>query len=578
MKAKNLEVVFPFLKWWPLVNGRTLKADLIAGITGAVIVLPQGVAFAMIAGLPPIFGLYSAMVVTIVAALFGSSRHLVSGPTTPISLVVFSAISQQAVPGTPEFIDLVLVLTFLAGVFQLAFGLARLGRLVNFVSHTVVVGFTAGAALLIATSQLKHALGLSLATVSSFSQNWLKLLGNLGDTNLYALGIALFTLVTALVIKRISPRLPYMLIAMVGGSVLCLLLGGSDGGVVLVGEMPAQLPSFSWPPLDFRTMQNLVPNAFAVALLGLIEAVAIGRSIATKTHQRIDGNQEFIGQGLSNIVGSFFSCYAGSGSFTRSGVNHQIGAQTPLSAIFSALLLMGIVLFVAPLTAYLPIPAMAGIILLVSYNLIDFRHIRAILVASRRETTVMIMTFLATLLLHLEFAIYIGVVFSLMFFLDRTSKPKVTSVAPDPQHLRRKFVNTERKELDSCPQLELVRIDGSIFFGAADHVRDEVDKITGQGANNVLLIGGDINLIDVTGAEMLVQLSDRLKETGGHLYLCNLKKGVADFLNKGGYTGHIGAESFFADKSAAISGIYPQLDTSVCDSCEFRIFDECPKG
>jgi len=367
----------PFLLWTGLVNKNTAKADVIAGLTNAVIVLPQGVAFAMIAGLPPQYGLYTAIVTPIVAALFGSSRHLISGPTTAISIVVFSAVSGHADPGSPQFLSMALTLTFLAGLFQFAFGVARLGRLVDFVSHSVIVGFTAGAAILIATSQIKHITGVDLPSGETFLQTWMIIFQVLNDINFFVLIISVATLIVAVGIKKFQPRWPHLLLAMITGSFLSLVLDGPAHGVRLIGELPAQLPPISMPDFTFVTLTELTPDAFAIAVLGLIEAVSIGRSIATKSHQQIDGNQEFIGQGLSNIVGSFFSSYAGSGSFTRSGINYAAGARTPLAAIFAAAFLAAIVLLIAPLTKFLPIPAMGGVILLVAYNLIDFHHIRS---------------------------------------------------------------------------------------------------------------------------------------------------------------------------------------------------------
>ena len=340
MNTAVIRKFLPFLAWIPLVDRASLRADLMAGLTGAVIVLPQGVAFATIAGLPPQYGLYTAMVTPIIAALFGSSRHLISGPTTAISIVIFASIKHHAVPGSPEFVTMALTLTFLAGVYQLAFGLAKLGALVNFVSHTVVMGFTAGAAILIATSQLKHVLGITVPRGESFAHTWVDIYHELGNVNLTVLGIALVTLLTAMVCRRLSPKLPSLLLGLIAGSLAALVIGGASHGVTFVEQIPAQLPPLSMPDFSVGVIRQLAPEAFAVALLGLIEAVSIARSVATRSHQRINSNQEFIGQGLSNMVGSFFSSYAGSGSFTRSGINYQAGARTPMAAIFAAILLM----------------------------------------------------------------------------------------------------------------------------------------------------------------------------------------------------------------------------------------------
>ena len=574
----SLAAIFPFLRWMRFVTRETLRADLIAGLTGAVIVLPQGIAFATIAGLPPEYGLYTAMVTPIVAALFGSSRHLISGPTTAISIVIFTAVTNHAEPGTPEFISLVLTITVLAGVYQLAFGLARLGVLVNFVSHTVVIGFTAGAAILIATSQMKNILGVAIPDGESFFHTWINLWHAVAEINPYVLIIAGTSLVSALLVKRLLPKFPHLLIGMVVGSLVALLVGGAANGIKLVGEIPAQLPPLSMPDFSFASIKMLAPEAFAVALLGLIEAVSISRSIATKSHQRIDSNQEFIGQGLSNIAGSFFSSYAGSGSFTRSGINYSAGARTPLSAIMAAVFLMLIILLVAPLTAYLPVAAMAGIILVVAYKLIDFHHIRQIIQFSRSETTILLTTFLATLFLELEFAIYLGVILSLVIFLARTSTPEIVTLALDTatDDEKRKLVNVHKKPLNQCPQFKIIRIDMSIYFGSISHIQNRIDQIVeNEKTHHILIVGTGINFIDLSGAEMLLTEAKRLQGLGGGLYFSELKWRVHRFFNKIHFVEKVGEDYFFEKKKEAITGIYNRLDRDVCKGCAVRVFDEC---
>jgi SulP family sulfate permease len=567
--------VFPFLRWWPAVTPQTVRQDLLAGLTNAVVVLPQGVAFAMIAGLPPEYGLYTAIVTPIIAALFGSSRHLISGPTTAISIVVFSTVSPFAEPGTAAFLGYVLTLTFIAGVFQLALGIARLGALVNFVSHSVVVGFTAGAAILIATSQMKHFLGVGVPLGESFLNTWIDLARKAAEINPYVVAVAGVTLIAAVLFKVLRPRWPGMLLAMIAGSVVSLLLGGESHGVRLVGSLPAHLPPLSSPDFSLATIRQLGPGALAVAMLGLIEAVSIARAIATRSHQRIDGNQEFIGQGLSNIIGSFFSAYAGSGSFTRSGINYQAGARTPLAAIFAALGLALILLLIAPLTAYLPIPAMAGLILLVAYNLIDFHHIRGILRTSRADAAVLVTTFLSTLFIELEFAIYLGVILSLVLYLNRTAHPRVVTRVPDPDQPKRRFVTSDT--LPGCPQLRIVRIDGSLFFGAVNHVQEALHKMNEAAPDqrHVLLICHGVNFVDVAGAEMLVQEARRLRAEGGDLYLCGLKKGVREPLARGGHLDAIGLDHVFDSKAGAIAAVFQRLDRARCEVCDHRIFREC---
>lgn len=569
-----LRKLFPFLRWWHFIGWDTLRADLLAGLTGAVIVLPQGVAFAMIAGLPPEYGLYTAIITPVVAALFGSSLHLISGPTTAISIVVFSSISPLAEPGSETYIGLVLTLTFLAGVYQLAFGLARLGTLVNFVSHSVVIGFTSGAAILIATSQLNHVLGLNLHGDHDFIKVWMDLLGRLDQINWYVFAVAMVTLVAAVFFRAKIPRWPGMLFAMIIGSVLCLLLDGSKHGISLVGQMPDRLPPLSMPDFSLETVRELAPKALAVALLGLIEALSIGRSIAAKSHQPIDGNQEFIGQGLSNVVGSFFSSYAGSGSFTRSGVNYQAGAITPLAAVFSAALLALLLLLIAPLTAYLPIAAMGGIILVVAYYLIDVHHIRTIVKTSREETAVLLATFFATLFLDLEFAIYIGVFLSLVLYLNRTAHPRIANMVPNTAAAGPPLIESETE----CPYLKIIRIDGPLFFGAVNHVSEylyNIDKGLMR-KRNVLIVGCGINFIDVAGAELLAQEARRRSAQRGRLYLCEFQPKAYGVLERGGYLEIIGRAHIFATQQEAIARIIPDADPMICRHCKSPLFQECP--
>jgi SulP family sulfate permease len=566
----------PFLNWGRTLSKSTLTDDLIAGITGAVIVLPQGVAYAFIAGLPPEFGLYTAIITPIIAALFGSSLHLISGPTAAISIVVMSVASGLGDLDPAHYVGAVLTITLLAGLMQLALGLLRLGSLVNFISHTVVISFTAGAAILIGASQLKHLLGIAVPSGLSFVEGLSQLGSQLHETNLVSLAIGALTLVSALLVRKFNRRWPHLLIGMAVGSIACLLLNGADQGVALVGALPGTLPPLSMPDLTPSTLQVLTSGAFAIALLGLIEAVSIARAIGVRSHQQIDGNQEFIGQGLSNIVGSFFSCYAGSGSFTRSGANYDAGAKTPMAAIFAALILAAIILLAPGLTAYLPLPAMAGAILLIAWNLIDFHHISQIIKSSRNEALVLVVTFLATLFIELEFAIYIGVFLSLAIYLRRTSRPSVMEVAPVPDHPRRQIKNTQRFSLQQCPQLKIIRIDGSLFFGAIDHIQQRIRALSNEGdTNRLLIIGKGINFIDVAGAEMLIQESRRLQQRGGKLLFSSLKGTVMDELRANGYLERIGEELFYDSPEAALADSVETLNKEVCDRCSARIFREC---
>lgn len=575
LTIKDLRYLFtPFLRWRSLVDRASLRADLVAGLTGAVIVLPQGVAFAMIAGMPPEYGLYTAIVPAIVAALFGSSHHLISGPTTAISIVVFSTLSPLAEPGSAEFIRLALTLTLIAGLFQLALGLARLGTLINFVSHTVVVGFTAGAAILIATSQLKHFFGVHVPSGESFLHTWTDLIAALPETNFYAFAVALLTLGVAVLFKFFRPRWPGMLFAMIAGSLLAAFFGAEAHEIRLVGSLPSQLPPLSAPEFSFSVWKDLAPGALAVSMLGLVEAVSIARSVASRSQQRIDGNQEFVGQGLANLAGSFFSSYASSGSFTRTGVNYTAGARTPMAAIFAAFSLGLILLLIAPLTAYLPISAMAGILLLVAYNLIDFKHVKEIIRVSHSESAVLATTFFATLFLHLEFAIYVGVLLSLTLYLKRTSRPAITTLAPDWDELKHPLVNIATRSLPECPQMRIVRLDGSLFFGAVAHVGQFFTRHAEERPDqpHVLLVGNAMNFIDLAGAELLEEEAARLRARGGDLYISSLK---TETLREAAKLGLNESIQCFETKPEAIQAVFLRLKRERCRQCARRVFFEC---
>ncbi|MDN3555993.1 SulP family inorganic anion transporter [Halomonas maura] len=573
--ASRLSRSLPFLGWGRTLDRRMLGADLMAGLTGAILVLPQGVAYAFIAGLPPEVGLYSAIVAASVAALFGSSWHMISGPTAALSIVLASVIGGLGTLTPSEYLAAALTVTLLVGVIQLAMGLLRLGSLVSFISHTVVIGFTTGAAILIATSQLKHLLGVSIAGGQGFLLDVAALVQTLPETNPYALAIGLISLTTSVVARRLQRRSPHLLLGLAAGSLACWLLDGAAHGVALVGALPGTLPPLSLPELSPDSLRTLTSGAFAIALLGLIEAVSIARAIALRSGQVIDGNQEFIGQGLSNIVGGFFSCYASSGSFTRSGANYDAGARTPLASVFAAALLALILVLAPGITAYLPLPAMAGGILLIAWNLIDAQHIAHLVRASRHEAMILAATVAATLLVALEFAIYIGVLLSLVLYLKRTSRPTVLEVAPRQDHPRRHIRNVQRYDLAQCPQLKILRIDGSLFFGATDHVQRRLRALSATPGTRVLIIGKGINFIDTAGIEMLLQEARRLRDQGGELMISSLKGTVLDELRRRGDLARLGEARVFETPEAAIGATAPALDPSVCRSCHQRVFTEC---
>ncbi|MDP1884444.1 MAG: SulP family inorganic anion transporter [Candidatus Moranbacteria bacterium] len=575
----KLERIFPFIKWKNTITRASLQSDIIAGFIGAVIVLPQGVAFATIAGLPPEYGLYSAIVPAIIAALWGSSRHLVSGPTTAISLVVFASISPLASVGTAEYVKLALTLTFVVGLIQLLMGWMKVGKLLNFISHTVVVGFTAGASILIMSSQIKNFFGISVPQGSSFYETIHIFITKFDTINHFVLIVGLATLLSGIIIKKFWPKFPYMIPAMLVGSLVGLLMNDHFGfgvtGIKTVGALPAALPPLSMPSFDPAVLRQIASPALAITMLALTEAIAISRAVALRSGQRIDGNQEVIGQGMSNLVGSFFSAYPASGSFNRSGLNYESGAKTPLASIFAAVFLGIIILFVASLAKFLPVAVMAGILFLVAWGLIDFRHIRHIARSSKGEIGLLLVTFLSTLFLELEFAIFVGVFLSVTLYLRRTSKPLVICLTPDPSHPNHKFIAS--CDLPKCPQLSIIKIDGAIFFGSVSNIEQELGNLQKRypDQKNLLIVFSGVSSIDLAGIDMLIEQMKIYRGKGGDLYISNVNKPVYEKLQKYGLVKALGEGNIFNSKPDAIKYIVEKLDAGKCKECPHKIFYEC---
>ena len=408
----------PFMRWqaeWRQPG--TVRADLLAGLTGAVVVLPQGMAFATLAGMPPQYGLYAAMLPCVVAALFGSSRLMVSGPANAISLTTMALIAPLAAVGSPDYIRLVLTLTFLVGAMQLLLGLARVGNVVEKVPHSVVVGFTAGAAVLIVNSQLGPLLGLALPRGSSVLHNLQAVAQRAGEVQWPALLCGLATVATAAAWRPLNRYVPAMLVAVVAGTLVSLALRAAVPAwpaLATVPALPGALPPLSWPDLSVDTVRSLFGATLVMTLLALTEAAAIAKAVARKFGDTLDGNREFVGQGLANLAGAFFSAMPSSGSFNRSGVNVEAGARTPLAAVSAAVFLVLLLLFVAGWVALLPLAVIAGLLLVVAWGLIDWREILRMCREEPAERLPLAVTLVGTITLSLEWAILLGITSALL--------------------------------------------------------------------------------------------------------------------------------------------------------------------
>jgi SulP family sulfate permease len=505
----NRHTFLPFLAWLPRQTRASVGRDALVGLSGAILALPQSIAYALIAGLPPEYGLYAAIVPVLIACLWGSSWHLICGPTAAISIVLYASISPLAMPGSQDYISLILLLTFIAGVFQLLLGMVRFGALVNFVSHSVVLGFTLGAAVVIALGQMPNLMGIDMPSQTTALKSLTGLLEHRGELDHASLILGLLTLALGVGLRIVVPRWPTLLITLVTASLLVWLWPAMFGHVKTVTAFVGHLPPFSPLPLDLELILKLLPTAVAVGMLGLVNSLSIARSLSARSQQLINANQEVRAQGLSNMVGALFSGYLSAGSFTRAALSFEAGAKSPLAGVFSALWVALFAVAGASLIAHIPIPSMAASILLICWGLIDRRGIRALFRVSRAEFLVMTLTFLATLLLELQTAIYAGVLASLFFYLKRTSQPRVQQWRDGDE--------------------DIMRVGGSIFFGASHYLQTRLQRTEGK---HVVIDAQQINFIDYSGVEMLHQEARRLRIQDRTLTLRRARPQVIEELQK----------------------------------------------
>jgi sulfate permease, SulP family len=565
-----------FGDWIQSVTPTTLRCDALAGLLGAVLVLPQGIAFATLAGLPPQYGLYTAVVPCIIAALFGSSWHVMSGPTNANSLALFAMLSPLALAYSPAYIQLALVVTLMVGVMQFLIGALRLGSLANFVSPAALFGFTSGAAILIAIYALPDFLGLLPAKERGGFAVLGHVASQLGQLDKSALLIGAVTVLVALGVRQIKPSWPFMLI---GLSVATALAAGAGLSVRTIGQIATPWPLFALPQIEWASVPELLGLAFALTIVALGQAISIAKAVAAKSGQRIDANREFRGQGLSNIVGGFFSCYVSCGSMNRSMPNLQAGARTPMAAVFSAVLLLALVAVSSPLLAKIPMAALAALLLLVAVFLFDVARWRDVYRLSRSDFAVALATLIATVTIRLEMAILLGTLLSLMTFLYRTSKPAMRTMGFDTSHADRQFVvlDNNLSALKECPQLKLLRMEGEVYFGATQHVADKLHALRHEAnpQKHLLVMGKSMNFIDLPGAELWEQELNARRAMGGDLYFHRPRPEVIAMWQTTGFTRLLGPEHQFPDKRVAIATIFSKLDKHVCSQCTVRVFWEC---
>ena len=551
-----------------------LRPDLIAGATVAIILLPQAIAFAQIANLPPQMGLYAAIIGGIIGALWGSSAQLYTGPTNTLSLLVLSTLADVAVVGSPEYIVAAGLLAVMVGLFQLLLGLARLGLLVNFVSHSVIVGFSTGAGVLIAVSQLQPLLGLDLDT-SGVLNSLVGTVTNLDQINPATAAIGIGTIVFLVVVRRINERIPAAIVSMIIASVVVYAFDLTSQGVEVVGMLPRGLPPFTRVPIfDVDMISSLAAGALAVGAIGLVQTAAISKSVSAQTRQRLDSNQEFVGQGLANTVAGFFSGYPVSGSFSVTAVNFRAGAQTPVAAVLAGIFVLIAIQFMGPFAANLPRAALAGALIVTAYRMIDTPEIMRILRGGRGDAVIMVVTFLGTLFLHLETAVFIGILLSFARYILRTSTPSVYSVVPD-ESFRHVVYDPSRPE---CPQLALIEILGDLYFGAVNHVEDFILDHSAQHPEQIYLLlrMHHVNNCDFSGIYMLENVVRYYRERGGDVYMVRVNPAVMQRMDDTGFDDYLGQDHFLDDDDAISYLFYHVLQPTVCIyECPLRVFEEC---
>ncbi|MEB3288984.1 MAG: solute carrier family 26 protein [Leptolyngbya sp.] len=553
----HLRRYLPILDWGLNYRSADLVGDLMAGTIVAIVLIPQGMAYAMLAGLPPQVGLYASMVPMVLYTLFGTSRALSVGPVAIDSLLVAVGLAPFAAAGTPEYLSLALLLALMVGLIEISMGVLRLGFVVNFLSYAVIVGFTNAAVLVIGASQFKHLLGVRLPQSEGFAGTVHNLIKAAPDTNGITLLVGLSSIAGLLFFSNVLPKLLKQRgvpagwitplsrsgpLVVVGGSILLVaVLGLHDRfGVAVVGDIPRGLPSLSAPPFSMAQAQALLPTAFVISFVAFMEAISVAKSLASKRRQRIDPNQELLGLGAANLGAAFTGGYPITGGVSRSVVNFTAGANTGLSALVTASLIALVVAFFTPLLYSLPLATLAAVIFVAVSKLLDFKSIQRLWRVARMDAVTAVITFWAVLLMDIQTGILVGLVASIAFYLWRTSRPHMAEVGRvgNTEHFR----NIKRHEVQTYESVLAIRIDESLYFANTKYLEDYLIQAVANHpkAHALLLICAAINHIDGSALDTLETLIDGLREAGVTVYFSEIKGPVMDQLQRAGFIDRIG--------------------------------------
>ena len=545
MKKESLMKYFPIFHTLRGYNRDFLRFDLSAGLTVAVLAIPQVMVFALIAGIPPVQGLYAAMLPAIVGAILRSSEHIITGPSNATALMLGTVlISLDISQDSPDLLKTVFLLTFLVGMIQIACAVLKLGDLFNFVSYAVTVGLTAGAGLLIAGNQLDKFLGIQIQRAPHLYMQVWRVISHLGDVNMFTLLIGGITLGGLIVLKRIAPKFPAELMMLICASVLAVVFNLESKGVRLIGEIPQSILPVSFVHSDLSAMRVLLPGALSIAILGMTEAVSIGKVIALGSGQRVDINQEFIGQGTANVAGSLFSCMTSSGSFSRSALNFKSGAKTRLSGIFSGIFVLAVVFLLAPYARYIPMPALAAIVMRVAAGMVKVEQIKVALHSTRSDGIVLVSTFAAVILFDLQIALYIGIVLHVIFYLKQSSRPVIQRLLPNPEGA---FREVPALASDMHQPVEIIQFEGSLFFGTERAIEDAVDEILNNESvpHVVIFRMKRARHFDANFVVVFSKVVERFRSKRIPLIFCGIRPELQDLFDRSGLTQRIGQNYLF---------------------------------
>jgi SulP family sulfate permease len=554
----------------------TLKVDILAGLTVALVLVPQSMAYAQLAGLPAYYGLYASFLPPMVAAIFGCSRQLATGPVAVVSLMTAAALEPIATVNPEGFLVYATLLAILVGLFQVSLGLLRLGVLVDFLSHPVVVGFTNAGAIIIATSQLNKLFGVDVEKAERHYETVYHTIRAAAEHMHWpTFMMSVFSIALMVGLKRWRPALPGVLLAVVVTILISRYSGYAAAGGAVVGDIPRGLPSIAFPQISLDAIFQLATSAVVIALIGFMEAISIAKAIAARTRQRLDVNQELVGQGLSNIVSGLFNGYAVSGSFSRSAVNMDAGARTGFSSVVTGGFVGITLLFLTPLLFHLPQATLAAVIIMAVIGLVKIEPIKHAWKAEKHDGIVAVTTFVLTLIVapHLDKGILVGVFLSMALFIYRTMRPRFAILS---RFHDATFRDLEvHPELETCKNIVLIRFDMSLYYANAGYFENKMLAVfvDNQDAKFIILDAEGINTLDATGEMVLSQLCERFKVGGVTLLIARMKRQFMLNMHKTGAIRIIGEDHFFSRLAHALAFAWIEIECDVCDNgktCPYR--------